>query len=498
MHFNRYFILIVILSLLTITKQSFSSEDPFVNLNYNQIFNQEDIYQKHNVLLEKLGCDKNAFSEKKSNKNSEKVSLKDNYNLEKKIQEFEVECYSRLNNARRNVLLAPFYKEIIDISKMGITSCVIAHFLGKDNFGGSDNIAMLIANSIYSLYSLAFKIKDLISWPDNPYDYLEDYFAKNKCYIPRALWPKILRSFYMLHRDEFSRENHKHFLEFVLPFTIYKHKPEIIFKEGMAIEEVKNELNNRIDKFFQNYKNIDTKSLVYIKLNLSKFIDSLVDNHGQAVILQSRYIFLHGTFGIGKTHFVQTLSEWIEELIPNSVLFENMIINSSEELEGNSEKAGAFLKVFREQLLEKKYGSVIIIDEASWLNNPEMSSCSKRIFNGDRTRLATNYFGTEIDGSAVTLDIPPMLIFVTSNENIKEPALESRFDTIVFPEPNEKSLIEYTHKLISESEILSKLKNNINLEEIDNWVKNLEEKNRNYRYLQSNIEAFILTKIKNI
>lgn len=485
--------------ILFLTLKMFSNEnDVFANLNYSEIFNQEDIYKKYSGLLQKLGCAENVFPKESSikNHNPKELLIDNSLDIKKEIQTFEQECFSKLNNARWYTLKKPLMKEIFEIIKLGAMGIALSFIVGKDSLGGSESIAAIIPQSMFSVISLVKAINILFNLPDNPFSVYEDHFAKNKCYIPKVLWPKIIRTFAMLRRDEFSQAKYIQFLEFVLSFTIYKPKPEIKFKDKMTIEDIKKELNRRIDNFFNDYKNIDIQSLIYIKLNLTKFIDSLINKNGQAIILQSRYIHLHGTYGIGKTHFVQTLSEWIEELIPNSVLFENMIINSNDELEGNSEKAGAFLKVYRKQLLEKKHGSIIIIDEASWLNNPEMICSAKRIFNGDRTKLTTTYFGTEIDGSGVNLEIPPMLVFVTSNENIKEAALESRFDSIMFPDPNEKSLIEYAYKLISESEILKTEKKNINFGMIDNWINNLEEKNKNFRFIQSNIEAFILTKLK--
>jgi hypothetical protein len=276
-----------------------------------------------------------------------------------------------------------------------------------------------------------------------------------------------------------------------LGFTIYKPKPALHFKNNMSMRDVKTELHKRIDQFFAQYK--DQADIKYIKINVSKFVDLLCAHQTSKVVTQApRYLYLYGSGGIGKTHFVQTLSEWIDELMPHSVRFEDLVINSPDDLEGSSQYPGAFLKILRNQLLQNRRGSIVIIDEATWLNSGSMISPAKRIFNGDRSKLTTSYFGSNMDGTGVSLALPPMLIFVAANEEITDPALKSRFDTVHYPMPMQEALVEYAYKTAEKSKILQELNYQINKQAIQDWVQKLDAKYKNYRYVAGNVESFLL------
>src|SRR5207245_10776326 len=166
------------------------------------------------------------------------------------------------------------------------------------------------------------------------------------------------------------------------------------------------------------------------------------------------YIYLYGPGGIGKTHFVRMLHTWIEELLPNKVLFENLIILSQEELEGNHRNPGAMLRTLSNQLAAKKQGAIIFMDEATCLNNQGMISGAKRVFNGSQADIATTYFGDGMDGMGVKIKGLPTIIFVASNEPINDPALASRFDVIEYPRPTSDALVNYALQLTGNSHVL--------------------------------------------
>ena len=135
----------------------------------------------------------------------------------------------------------------------------------------------------------------------------------------------------------------------------------------------------------------------------------------------------------------------------------NLHITSPEELEGNDKRSGVFLNILRNQCTERRRGSVVVLDEASFLNSENFISPSKRVFNGTFTQLKTTYFGTGIDGSGVTLKVPPILLLATNNEEITDPALKSRFDVINFPNPKPESLLSYSRELISLDSLSKKI-----------------------------------------
>ncbi len=187
-------------------------------------------------------------------------------------------------------------------------------------------------------------------------------------------------------------------------------------------------LSTKIDQFFENYEELDPKQKNDLKKNAQRFLGQLLGEHKSP-----RYLYLVGPGGIGKTHFARQMVQWFEEICPNALNLQELAISAAEELEGNASRPGAFLRVLRNQYQAGKRGSMVFMDEANWLNEPSFEATSKRVFNGAQSKLSTSYFGTGVDGTGVQLNVPPMLVIVASNNEIKEPALKSRFDCINFP-----------------------------------------------------------------
>lgn len=514
-------------------------KDSFARIQYSTAFDQKSVYEKHRPLLEKIGCAKNVFlvdkkidfkakspyqatDEKSSllgdfelselesqNKNAEylRASLPGDEPVDhgQELEQYEKDCLANLNHARRMALAEPGIHALTRMAFLSTGAALTMQALGKDSMGGSFAVFTSIFNILNCFEGTIKSGYNLASWPDNALDDLEDHFAKNKCYIPAALWPKITKSFISARQNEFTRDPHTNFISFALGFTTHKPKSPVTFKDGASIDDVKIDLNERIDTFFKDYASQDTQHknaqhqdaqyINYIKINVSKFVDSLAYNSKQTTVQAPRYIYLHGSGGIGKTHFVQTLSQWIDELIPGSVRFENLVINSADELEGTADRPGAMLKVLRNQLIENKRGSVLIIDEATWLNDKGMVSPAKRVFNGDLSKLSTSYFGSNMDGSGVSLEIPPMLTFVASNDKIQDPALESRFDTVEYPSPAQAALIAHACRAAAKSRNIHQGTSSSTRNCIADWVKDLPEPQRNFRYVAGNVEAFMLKKL---
>lgn len=467
---------------------SIEIDNPYQKISYKEAFEQEDIFERNKYLLKALDCSENIFP----NETNEPLSTYDQHKLKQEIQLFENNCLIRLKSKSMLSLFDPLGEGLKDISWGSIHLLAANTILSKNSYGNSRMRGILWREIIETLFIFFNSIKTSMNKPENPLGYIETTFAKNKCYIPRDLWPKIIKEFEHARNDYYYQDKHINFLEFALGFTTYKTKPLIQIKDNFTIDEIKSEINKKIDKFFDEYSEVDSKSITLIKLNVTKFIDALINNQNKSSTSKSRYLYFYGPHGIGKTHFVQKLAQDINELIPNSILYSDLIINSGEELEGTSDTPGAFLKVLRNQLIQDKLGSIVVIDEATWLNNKKMLDVTKRTFNGDRSKLITTYFGTEFDGTGISIKIPPMLIFLTNNENINDPALESRFDIINFPIPNKQALINYAFKIANESEILKKEKYIIDRIAIENWVNEIEKNNCNYRYIQANIETFIV------
>jgi hypothetical protein len=465
--------------------------DAYRDIRYSEAFDQAAIYQKHKKLLIKLGCAHNVFSADDLAQTAQEM---DNAEYQAELKKFEKECFSALSNARFIALSQPGIKTLSYIALVTAAVALTMKYTDKESAGNSIAFLNLAFNAAFVVPELIGTGYNLLYTPDNALKELENHFAKNMCYIPNVLWPKIINAFTSARQSEFGREAHTNFLNFTLNLTTYKPKNSLVFKDDMSADEIKNELAARIDSFFSNYKQSqDSDSLNHIQINVAKFIDELIDPTSKTK-QGPRYIYLHGVGGIGKTHFVQTLSDWLEELIPGSVRFEEIVINSSVELEGSEQLPGALLKALRNQLMQNKRGSIVMFDEATWLNDPSMISSAKRIFNGDRSKLSASYFGSNIDGTAVSLDMPPMLIFVASNNNINDDALASRFDLVHYPIPTKQALFEHALKIAACSKILKNKQISIDKKAVLNWIENLSEKNYNFRYITGNIENFLLTK----
>lgn len=472
----------------------YGSDDPFSKIQYKNAFDQATIYKKYRILLEKMGCAGNVFQQNADTNvknDSSEIASFDSVNDAKELAAFQRECLGRLTFARRMSLATPTFNLMSDIAMTGLVTLAIMHYITDSAGRGQAGInaiwtaALGLATGIKTTYNLAF-------WPQNSLEALENHYAKNKCYIPHALWPKIEQQFLEARQSLPRNEAHKHFLEFSTAFTVHKPKRTLKFKDDMSIEDVKNELDRRIDEFFDAYKN--NPQLNYIKINVSKFIDLLVHDPKSANVQSPRYLYLYGSGGIGKTHFVQTLESWINELVPQSVSFENVVINSYDDLEGSEARPGAFLKALRNQLMQNRRGSVIMMDEATWLN--DMVSPAKRVFNGDQSKLVTSYFGKNMDGTGVSLEIPPMLIFVASNEVIADPALESRFDIISYPAPSQEALIMHGLRVAENSSVLKQANCPVNPELIVKWIQGFNERSRNFRFVAGNVEAMLLANNK--
>jgi GTPase SAR1 family protein len=142
-----------------------------------------------------------------------------------------------------------------------------------------------------------------------------------------------------------------------------------------------------------------------------------------------RYLYLVGPGGIGKTYFARQLVQWFEEICPDALHLQELAITAPEELEG----------------------------------------------------------------TGVKRDVPLMLVIVASNNEIKEPALKSRFDCIDFPMPTEAALQNYAGQLAFAHELADEIENFKNGNQIaENYRGKLLEAIKeatNFREIESIVPA---------
>lgn len=498
-----------------------AQQDPFKRLNYRYAFDQTNIYEKHRELIEQWCCGENVFSAhqpeqaivqprqsgalaacsafaKKALGSCSKLvrsfTLQDsNSTLGIKVQnsptQYEQDCLNQLEAARRTAILAPAKESAILMALLaGASATLSLAGNGQSTNGGGWGFAVAILNSAFLLHDAVRAGYTFVNPPANPLNELEERFAKNKCFIPRVLWPIITEKFMIARSNPFEQRKNMDFLEFALGLTTYKPKPVSTIADEHSLESCIQTLFGRIDRFFADYEHINDTNLWKLKGNVYKFVHALQSPSGNYDA--PRYIHLHGLGGIGKTYFVHQLCNWIEELIPGSVKFEDLVISCGQELEGDQQRPGTLLRVLRNQLMENKRGSVIFMDEATWLNNEGMISHAKRVFNGDQSRISTSYFGEGLEGAGISLKIPPMLIFVANNDEIKDQPLASRFDTIQFPMPNSKALVNHAYQVACKNELLQCTHIAPDYDIILEWIGKNEIKN--FRDVAAQVVPFLL------
>jgi len=476
--------------------------DPLGSIRYNVAFDQNALHIQYEDLMRILGCRENTCPAKSldidqsiansniinNNKNNSKdtVTMTD-AQIAEELKKYTEACLTLLKKARRSAIMNPAYESLSLMTLVILAAIGVEQMVDKNSMGGSfskfaavNNAVFLFADVIRSGFNLAYP-------PTHSLNMFEEFFAKNQCFIPRALWPIIIEKFTLARQNQFEQRNAMNFIEFSLGFTTYQ-KPLQPLLDLIKVEPIIQEINNRIDTFFAQYTDeTNGEYCRLLKINITKFILALTRNADVC----PRYIYLHGPGGIGKTHFVSLLAQWIQELLPDMIYFNDLVITDAAELEGTPQKPGAMLRILRNQLTGKKRGSLVFMDEATWLNNNNMVSCAKRVFNGNQSKLSTSYFGSGMDGTGVDLKLPPTLIFVASNEDITDPALASRFDTIKFPMPKVSSLAYCAENIIKKSKVLKKHRS-ISQENLMTWIK--ENEIKNFRAVESKIEQYMLAK----
>jgi len=480
------FLLVSIITLIpsaSLAESSFAAKsDPLSRIDYSKAFDQTKLHEEYKDLMIALNCHENIF------KNTQTINNHMGYKqIEKAQKEFTKACVNQLEKARFQTIMMPAYENMGILALIAAAAKATSKFAGKESVGGSLGVLDFFMHAAFRMTEIVSSGLNLIYKPTHPLNQFEESFAKNQCFIPKPLWPIIIEKFTLARQNQFEQLKAMNFLEFALGLTIYQ-QPANTNLKTVTINHTIQELHTRIDQFFAHYNDKSNGEFCrLLKINIAKFVLALAGD----TQISPRYIYLHGPGGIGKTHFVRTLAQWIEELMPDTACFNDLIITSTSELEGDQAQPGSMLRVLRNQLMGKKRGSIVFMDEATWLNEGSMVSAAKRVFNGNQAKLSTSYFGSGMDGTGIDLKLPPMLIFVASNAEISDPALASRFDTIDYPMPLQSSLVDHALQMIKNSKVLPATRS-VSTEKIENWIQ--ENKINNFRAIESKIEQFMLAK----
>jgi hypothetical protein len=426
-----------------------TNKHPLERLDYNRAFDQTQIYLKYRKFLNKLGVLENIdfifFSmsselkrqvktRKKLSQNSQCVTTVEIEDLSsRELESFQKACIDQLRTSRRDALLEPAYGPIMGLMAGAISGLAITQ--GNYSFWGKFGILAGFINSFWFLRDILISGYNYYKTPTSPIDAFEIDFALNKCYIPQSIWPKIIEKFMLFRQNLFEQQASLEFIEFSLGLKLHQPLQEFHINEL----DIQKSINKRIDVFFEKYENDEGFGLFNLKIAIFDFIHSLITNDRHA----SRHVFLVGRGGIGKTYFIQELRSWLRQEMNDMIHFESAIITQPKELEGDEVTPGIFLKVLRNQSFSKKRGSILMMNEGTFLNREDMVSPSKRIFNGNFAKLSASYFGNGISGDGVKINLPIQLVLVSSNDDIKDEALKSHFSVIRFPLPKNESIVDY-------------------------------------------------------
>ena len=361
-------------------------------------------------------------------------------------------CLSQLTSARRWALTKKAREASTQLGLIGGATAATVAAVGGDSFGGSIAIFNGLFNGVFLLRDVISDAYTLLRTPAHPLDKLERRFATEKCFIPKKLWPSISEHFMMARQNPFAQQASMNRIEFMLGLTVHQ-PPKTALKNGEAHTRAERKLmrsilSRRMDKFFEgNYSLEKGHPYNKLKFNILNFADSLLneDPDDESPHELSRYIYLRGPGGIGKTHFTLQLCQWIEDILGERDIIhvQNAIITSPAELEGSDNHPGVFLTMLRNQCLAGKRASIVVMDEANWINDGAMESHAKRVFNGRLGKLSTVYFGSGLDGTGIDLKMPPTLVILAANVEIKDPPLASRFDAFDYPAPKQEAAAKY-------------------------------------------------------
>lgn len=509
--FSHFFIVLLVCFCLTnnIFGLDADSNDPLIRINYKEAFDQKDIHKKFAELMRALGCAGNVFNKDvnsaasilpdydphrpsriasylnkavKYAMNAWSIAKSKVYrNLSNLIKNTDIEsdncqleqqeptrgmreayldaCFSKLQVARRQAIARPIFENGSFILLFIGAAKAIKHYMPEDSMGGSMGVSMVFLETAHLMKEPIRSVCQLVSPPKNDLEELEEHFALNQCLIPKALWPKIIDQFGMARTNKYNQQACIDYLKFALDLTVYAPKPPIAVE--IDADNIKQELDHRINEFFINYQITSSPDCDYgdsintIKIHVNRFVDALLSD--SPVINPPKYLYLQGLPGIGKTYFLGKLRDWISELIPNSVHYEDIKdVDTSAKLEGSAETPGAMLSCLRHQLASGKRGSMIIMDDTPCLHNPDMNDVCKRVFNGNQSKISTAYFGNGSEGQGTVIDIPPMLTCVADNRTIEHEPLRTRFAIIHFPMPKKEKLLEYALAKAQQCEMVKK------------------------------------------
>lgn len=437
---------------------SFSSVNTFAIINYESAFNFTKIDQKHEALLESLGCADNVFESKKNDideyahyKNEAYIPINVFTSQEDKaFQKYADECLSHLYLARRINLLRPI------ISYGAIIICLgslTAGLIYVDPSAWTFTVLYFACYSVFALKELAPSIIEFFS-PSNHVLYaLEEEFAIHHSFIPKTLWQSIISHFALAAQNPTSNNDYIKYIKFVLGLKTYQPR-KININQKNLIETIQS-LNSWLKEYFDAYQLTDKNDIDLLGTSITQFITQFYTQKPKTTC-----IVLTGLTGLGKTHFVNELHKWLKKNILFQFYYDHAQIQSKEDLEGTTKEPGILLKTYQRIVGNpENHGGILYLDEFTF-DDPDLISSIKRAINGDQTKIPSIYIKQHIV-EEFELKLMPILIIINNNQteklfdlNIHEEdlkAIASRMNIINFPLVKNFTITAFGQKLLKES-----------------------------------------------
>jgi hypothetical protein len=435
--------------------------DPLQRIDYRSTFNQTALYEKYASTLRPLGLadnlsigDSSASAGAARSDGYVSISVSDTTDIMRTMEfkKFEADCHELLKHHRRMTLLQPAREAGTLMALMGGASVASIYSSGSNSFGGSFTIFAAMFNCVWFVRDIIRSGYNLYQTPSHPLDAREVSYALNKCFIPKEIWPILEEKFMMARTNPFEARAALDFIDFSLALTTLR--PKAVAFDVRSYDTLRHQLRAHINNFFTSYEPFDdARSLSKVRADILNFLKALTQHHKKQPFDAPRPIFMNGPGGIGKTHFSRSIQKFIGEHIGDCVQFHDITIGDPTDLEGDESKPGLLLRVLQKICTGNALGAVLFMDEATWLNDDHYISTAKRVFNGTLSTLKTSYFGSGVDGTGLDFKLPPILVMVAANEEIKDLALKSRFDNVLFPVPMQTAIVSYGGKLL-EKEML--------------------------------------------
>lgn len=228
-----------------------TERDPYIRIKYRDAFDQKEIHKTHADLMRQLSCNLNVFNDahesissilpgydprgsacttrcsnaavacaKKAG--SSACSYAQDFmpwapgerDLELGVELADRDarkayldaCHNKLWWARFHAVSRPAVEGGVLLGLLWASIWAAEQKMSKESYGGTAGIMFGWMNSAFIFKDMLPSILNIISAPKNDMEEIEERFAANQCFIPKALWPKIIDQFGMARTNQYQQQ----------------------------------------------------------------------------------------------------------------------------------------------------------------------------------------------------------------------------------------------------------------------------------------------------